>query len=146
MNYYKTENEIITFLEYGSVNERQKAMTSIIFLPKGRQKELYSEIWNIFISDENIDIRKQALSMACSQHPEKIPEIIKYIQEQKHIIQEKYFIEEVGNSLRYDNYSKNSEHKFYESCIDAIGNILIRKVQYFENKKRIKELMKELCS
>lgn len=71
--FYKSENEIMAKLRFGTPEERIMAICSMD--SKGGF-DLYLEI---FLSDENTKVRCNALVAACYAKPEKLWEILEYV-------------------------------------------------------------------
>lgn len=74
MVLYESENEIEAHLRDGKPEERIKAICSI-----DTKKENFERFWEIFISDENLRVKGNALCGAIHSDMDKIWEIMEYV-------------------------------------------------------------------
>jgi len=72
--YTKDKNVLLGYLEEGNEDERIQA---ICYLNDNSKN--YDLFWEIFLSDENRNVRGNALSAAISSRPDKIWEFLEYL-------------------------------------------------------------------
>lgn len=82
-DYYTDRNKILVMLEYGDPKERQIALGSLVIHEKTtKDKNDFDLCWRIFLSDEHMDVKSQALSTACHFATTKqLWEIVRYVVE-----------------------------------------------------------------
>lgn len=121
---YESVSEALTLLEYGNSDERNKAIATLYL--SNDNKKYYNELWRVFMSDKNYNVRKHALDNCISLKPKKVFEILEYCIKEQDRIMETYFIKKVGNNLQYDQYSKDRNYIFMDNCLLKIAHFIGR--------------------
>lgn len=121
--FFETDNEILTYLEKGTPIQRSMAIESFSLIPKNRQKRIRKSIWNVFVSDENINIRLSALDAYLTVFPDKIVKTIKFVSDMCYKSNDIYWNISVKDKIKkivfefiMDNLKEFG--KFIKDCID----------------------------
>lgn len=81
-DYYTDKNKILAMLEHGNYKERQIALGSLFI--HFRKENHYDLAWRIFLSDENMEVKRCALRCACDYATKKqLFEIMDFILQNK---------------------------------------------------------------